>query len=254
MTIFNLIEYSDNYSDTSGSLWGFKRDEITNNANVTNDDNAPSFKYKVNLITNTEADGTKKGVKIAVPLKYLSNFCKSLEIPLINCKVELSLRWIENCVLTTAEIGANANATGADGATFTVADAKLHVPVVTLSTEDNVKLSKLLSEGFNRCIYWNEYKVIDNKIVVITAVNEEKHIRELFDSSCQGVNRLFVLAYENTEGDNQVSVNSFKKHFLPRVKIGNYNIKVDRRNLCDQSVNDSIKQYDEVRKSINRTR
>ena len=254
MTIFNLIEYSDNYSDTSGSLWGFKRDEITNNANVTNDDNAPSFKYKVNLITNTEADGTKKGVKIAAPLKYLSNFCKSLEIPLINCRVELSLRWIENCVLTTAEIGANANATGADGATFTVTDAKLHVPVVTLSTEDNVKLSKLLSEGFNRCIYWNEYKVIDNKIVVITAVNEEKHIRELFDSSCQGVNRLFVLAYENTEGDNQVSVNSFKKHFLPRVKIGNYNIKVDRRNLCDQSINDSIKQYDEVRKSINRTR
>ena len=252
--MFNLIEYSDNYSDTSGSLWGFKRDEITNNANVTNDDNAPSFKYKVNLITNTEADGTKKGVKIAVPLKYLSNFCKSLEIPLINCKVELSLRWIENCVLTTAEIGANANATGADGATFTVTDAKLHVPVVTLSTEDNVKLSKLLSEGFNRCIYWNEYKVIDNKIVVITAVNEEKHIRELFDSSCQGVNRLFVLAYENTEGDNQVSVNSFKKHFLPRVKIGNYNIKIDRRNLYDQSINDSIKQYDEVRKSINRTR
>ena len=157
-------------------------------------------------------------------------------------------------MLTTAEIGANANATGADGATFTVADAKLHVPVVTLSTEDNVKLSKLLSEGFNRCIYWNEYKVIDNKIVVITAVNEEKHIRELFDSSCQGVKRLVVLAYENTEGDNQVSVNSFKKHFLPRVKIGNYNIKINRRNLYDQSINDSIKQYDEVRKSINRTR
>ena len=69
-----LIEYSDNYSDTSGSLWQFKRDEITNNADVTNDNNAPSFKYKSNLIGNTKNNGTKNGVKIAVPLKYLSNF------------------------------------------------------------------------------------------------------------------------------------------------------------------------------------
>ena len=69
MPMYNLIEYSDNYSDSSGSLWGFKRDEIANNANVTNDDNIPSFKYKANLIANTNADGTKKGVKIAVPLK-----------------------------------------------------------------------------------------------------------------------------------------------------------------------------------------
>ena len=74
--MYNLIEYNGNYSDTSGSLWDFKRDEIVNNANVTNDDNAPSFKYEASLIGNTEADGTKKGVKIAVPLKYLTNFCK----------------------------------------------------------------------------------------------------------------------------------------------------------------------------------
>ena len=102
MPIFNLIEYSDNYSDTSGSLWGFKRDEIVNNAGVTNDDNAPSFKYKASIIGNTEDNGRKNGVKIAVPLKYLSNFWKSLEIPLINCKVELSLNWIERCLLTVA--------------------------------------------------------------------------------------------------------------------------------------------------------
>ena len=78
MPMYNLIEYSDNYSDTSGSLWQFKRDEIINNANVTNDNNAPSFKYKASLITNTEADGRKKGVKIAVPLKYLSTFWRLL--------------------------------------------------------------------------------------------------------------------------------------------------------------------------------
>ena len=72
MPMYNLIEYSDNYSDTSGSLWDFKRDEI-DNANVTNDDNAPSFKYKANLIGNTGNNGRKNGVKIDVPLKYLSN-------------------------------------------------------------------------------------------------------------------------------------------------------------------------------------
>ena len=70
MPMYNLIEYSDNYSDTSGSLWQFKRDEIINNADVTNDNNAPSFKYKANLIGNTENNGIKNGVKIAVPLKY----------------------------------------------------------------------------------------------------------------------------------------------------------------------------------------
>ena len=70
----NLIEYSDNYFDTSGSLWDFKRDEIENNATVNNDNNAPSFKYKASIIGNTKNDGTKNRVKIAVPLKYLSNF------------------------------------------------------------------------------------------------------------------------------------------------------------------------------------
>ena len=79
MPIYNLIEYSGNYSDTSGSLWQFKRDEIANNANVV-DDNAPSFKYKASLTGYTAADGTKNGAKIAVPLKYLTNFWRSLEI------------------------------------------------------------------------------------------------------------------------------------------------------------------------------
>ena len=77
-------------------------------------------------------------------------------MPLINCKDELSLKRIENCILTTAAIGADANATGADSATFKITDAKLYVPIVTLSSEDNVKLSKLLSQGFKRPIYSNE--------------------------------------------------------------------------------------------------
>ena len=140
---------------------------------------------------------------------------------MITCRAELSLNWTENCVLTAAEVGANANAIDANSATFKITDAKRYVSVVTLSTDDNVKLTKQLDEGFKRSIYWNKCKVIDNKKVEITNANDEKPIRELPDSSCQGVKRLFVLAYDNTARDNQVSVNSFKKYFLPRVKIEN---------------------------------
>ena len=106
MPMYNLIEYSDKYSDTSGSLWDFKRDEIVDNADITNDSNAPSFKCKASIFGNMENNGTKNGVKIAVPLKYLSKFWGSLEILLINCKIELSLNWIDNCVLTASD---NAN-------------------------------------------------------------------------------------------------------------------------------------------------
>ena len=145
-------------------------------------------------------------------------------------------------MLTTAEINADANATGADGANFEITDAKLYVPIVTLSAEDNAKLSKILSEGFKRFVHWNKYKVIDNIVVSINNNNnEEKYVRERLDASYQGVKRLFVLAYDNTAGDNQVSIYSFKKYFLSRVKIENYNIEVDGRNFYHQPINDSIK-------------
>ena len=153
MPMYILIEYSDNYSDSSGSLWEFKRDDVVNNADATNNDNAPLFKYKASLITDTKENGTKNGILIATPLKYLSNFWRSLEMPLINCRVELSLWWIENCVLTTTAIGANANFTGADSATFKITGAKLYIPVVTLSAEDNARLAKQLDEGFKRPVY-----------------------------------------------------------------------------------------------------
>ena len=158
-------------------------------------------------------------------------------MPLINYKVELSLKWYERCLLTAATT-----------ATFTITDAKLYVPIVTLSIEDKSKLTKLLNEGFKRPIYWNEYKVTPNKTGELAAVNDVKYIRDLLDLSCQGVKILFVLAYNNTAGNDQVSVDSYKKYFLPRVKIDNYNIESDGRNFYDQPINDSIKQYDEVRK------
>ena len=152
MPMYNLIEYSDNYSDTSGSLWQFKRDEIEGDVDLTVDDNhipnnSSSFKYKSSFITD------RNSVKIAVPLKYLSKFWRSLEMSLINCKVELSLSWNPNYVLASL-VG---------NSTFTITDAKLYVPNVTLPTEGNAKLSKLLSEGFKRPVYWNKYKIIPNK-------------------------------------------------------------------------------------------
>ena len=150
-------------------------------------------------------------------------------MPLINCKAELSLKWYERCLLTVANTS-----------TFKITDAKLYLRIVTLSSKDNVKLSKLLSEGFKRPIYWNEYKVIPEKIY---AANE--NIRILIDPSWQGINRLFVLAYLN---DNTSTANSYRKYFLPRIKIENYNIEIDGRNFYDQPINDSIKQYDEIRK------
>ena len=146
--------------------------------------------------------------------------------------------WIENCVLITAEIAANADSSGADSATLEVTDTKLYVPVVTLSAEDNVKLVKELNEGFKRPVYWNKYKVIDHTVAKTAAANAEKHIRKLLDSSYQVVKRLYVLAYDNTAGSKQNPNDSFKKYFLPRVKIENY-IKIDGRNFYDQPIHDS---------------
>ena len=129
-----------------------------------------------------------------------------------------------------------------------ITDAKRHVPVVTLLAEDNAKLSKLLSRIFKRSVYWNKYKVNSNKFVEIAANNEEKTIRELPDSTYQGVKILFVLAYNNTADNNQVTIDSFTRHFLSRVKIENYNIEIDGRKFYDQSINDSVKENNEIRK------
>ena len=235
MPMYNLIEYSDNYSDTSGNLWQFKRDEIEENVDLTVD-NLSSFKYKSNIIGNLTIAETKNNVKTVVPLKHLSNFWRSLEMPLINCKVKLSLGWNENCILST----------GGENPIFVITDAKLYVPVVTLLAEGKAKLSKLLSRGFKRSVYWNKYKVIPNKFVEIAANNEGKTIRELLDSSYQGVKILFVLAYNNTADNNQVTIDSFTRYFLSRVKIENYNIEIDGRNFYDQSINDSVKEYSEM--------
>ena len=118
---------------------------------------------------------------------------------------------------------------------------QLYVPIVTLSIEDSARLSKLLSEGFKRSVYWNKYKVIASK-----AYNQDQYIRKLLDASYQGVKRLFAIAYSNDA--NRVTVDSHQRYFLLRIKIKNYDIEIDGRNFYDQPINGLIKQYHELRK------
>ena len=126
MPMYNLIEYSDNYSDTSGNLWQFQRDEIEGDIAWTVDANHisnTSSAFKSSLITN------RNDVKIAVPLKYLSNFWRSLEMLLINCKVELSLTWDPNCVMS--------NLVGASTLTITDANSVFQLLLYQQKTMQN---------------------------------------------------------------------------------------------------------------------
>ena len=143
MPMYNLIEYSDNYSKTSGSLSQYYKDEP--NDHLTDSE---LFKSKIKITGNTSADGNTKDVEIIVPLKYLSNSLRTLEMPLINCEVNLILTWSSTFVIT--------NSTGVG--TFKITDTKLYVPVVNLSTQDNTKLLQQLKSGFKRAINWNKYQ------------------------------------------------------------------------------------------------
>ena len=246
MPMYNLIEYSDNYSDTSRSLWQFKRYEApANNADLAIK-NSDSFKYKAALIGKTanrnDGKGFIKDAKQVVPLKYLSNFWRSLEMPLINCELFLELNWIEDCILSSA----------GNSAKFEITDTKLHVPIVTLSAKDSANLAKQLNEEFKRSVYWNSYETKPAKVI-----EQVKNLYELLIASFQSVKRLFVLAYviaAPAAGDNPPSVDETagiknnKKYFLPRGEIKNYNVLIDGRDFYDQPIDGIIKQYDEIRK------
>ena len=154
--MYSLIEYSSNYSEKTGSLWFYFKDEATNfNANIGND-KFESFEYKAKLLGNTVAQSAPnqgneilKNVTIALPLKYLSNFWRSFEMPLISCKIELKFKWTKYCVFS---------ATGNDNPNniiFNMKDKIIYVLVVTLTAKDN---KKLLNPLFERSVYWNEYK------------------------------------------------------------------------------------------------
>ena len=222
MPMYNLIEYSDNYSKTSGSLWQYYKDDP--NDNLTDSE---SFKSKVKITGKTPNNGNTKDVEIIVPLKYLSNFWRTLEIPLINCEVNLILTWSRDCVIT--------NSTGAGK--FKITETKLYVPVVALSTQVNAKLLQQLKFGFKRTINWNKHE--SN----IKTFAQNRYLNHLINPSFQGVNRLFVLSFEN-ENDRT----SHSTYYLPKVEIKDYNVMIDGRNFFDQPINSMIKTYENIRK------
>ena len=202
MPMYNLIEYSDNYAKKAGSLWQYCKDipaRDNNNliegftaANLTD-----SFNFKAK-ITGRTGNGRIKDVEIIVPPKYLSNFCRTLEMPLINCEVNLILTWSSTCVLVSTN---NANQV----ATFAITDTKLYVPVVNLSTQEN-KFFQQLKSGFKRVINWNKYLSKPELLA------QNPNLNHLVEPSFQGGNRLFVLAFENDDDRT-----SHDEYYLPTV-------------------------------------
>ena len=133
--MYNLIEYNSNYSETTGNSWFYSKDEATDfNADIANDNDNKSFEYKAKLLGNTlaqpnpnQADGILRIATIAAPLKYLSNFWRSPEMPLINCKVELKLDWAKYCVLSAAgndNVNNNENDNDGNNVIFTIKGKK----------------------------------------------------------------------------------------------------------------------------------
>ena len=233
MPTYNLIEYSDNYAKATGSLWQYSKDipARNNNNQIVNfgtNNLTDSFNFKVKFTGQTGDDGTKD-VEIMVPLKYLSNFWRTLEMPLINCKVNLILTWSSTCALVATNIQ-NQNAT------FAITDTKLYVNVVTLSTQENTKFLQQLNSGFKRVIKWNKYLSKPELLA------QNPNLNHLVEPSFQGVNRLFVLAFEN---DNHRT--SDEQYYLPTVEIKDYNIMIGE-NFFDQPIKNNKVTYDNIRK------
>ena len=191
----NLLEYSKNYSKTTGSFCNYFRDEpdsgADNNINYSIK-NSKCFDYKTR-------EKHEKDVEIVVSLIYLSNFWRALDIPLINCEIDLILTWSENCVLTSkATRDADPDANPAIAAinanvTIKIKDAKLYVPVVTLPNEKEKILLKRLRTGFKRIIKWNKYRS------EMTNHTQNHNLNYLIDPTFKKVNRLLVLLFEKEE-------------------------------------------------------
>ena len=219
MPMYNLIEYSDNYAKTTGSLWQYFRDEP-----VDDDiEDSKSFKSKTKITGKTPNDFNEKDVEIMVPLKYLSNFWRTLEMPLINCEINLVLTWSSTCVITKS------NGAG----TFAITDTKLYVPVVTLSTQENA----MLKSGFKRVINCNKYLSKPELLL------QNPNLDHLVEASFQGVNRLFVLAFED---DAQRTAHD--SYYLPIVEIKDYNIMINGENFFDQPIKNNKVTYNNIRK------
>ena len=148
-------------------------------------------------------------------------------MPLINCEVNLILTWSKDCVIT--------NSTG-EGK-FAITETKLYVPVITLSTKDNAKLLQQLKSGFKRTINWNKYESSPKTYA------QNRYLNHLINPSFQGVNKLFVLSFENEKGWT-----SHSSYYLPKVEIKDYNVMIDGKNFFDQPINNITKTYENIRK------
>ena len=223
MPMYNLIEYSDNYSTTSGSLWQYCK-EITainddgaivdfNGANATD-----SFNLKTKITSQSAANNNNANiagrvdVKIMVPLKYLSKFWRTLEMLLINYEVELCLNRSANCVIIYRNVNNQVPK-------FTITERNLYAPVVTLSTQDNEKLLPQLKSGFKRKISWNKYLAKPELLA------QNADLNYLIEPSFQAVNRPFFLVFEhNNDNDQRISN---KRYYIPKVEIKNYNVMIN---------------------------
>ena len=156
-------------------------------------------------------------------------------MPLINCKVKLDLTWKKEFVLST----------DAGDAVFIINDTKMYVPVVTLSKEDNKDFIEQQNKGFQRSIYWNEYKTKGQD--KDANANEFKYIN--LDPSFQGVNRLFVMAYSRAD-NNQPTKDGQRKYYLPRMDFKKYNVVIDGRNFYDNPIESDIEKYIELKKAM----
>ena len=153
-------------------------------------------------------------------------------MPFIDCKIKLNLTWKRECVLST----------NAGPAVFIINDTKLYVPVVTLSKEDNKDFTEQQNKGFQRSIYWNEYKT--KELTADAGANVFKYIS--LDSSFQCVNRLFLMAYSRVAG--QPTRNGQQKYYLPRIDLKKYNVITDGRNFYDNPIESVIEKYRELKK------
>ena len=180
----------------------------------------------------------KKSIELAIPLKYLGNFWRALNIPLISCEVYLELKWNKNCVITSQQIRVNldgGNTATPTGATLAITDCKLYVPVVTLSKDDEIKLLTNLKSGFKREIIWNKYR----SQMTTEAINNNLNI--LIDPTFTNANRLFVLAYQTAN-----DIQSFSQFHLPNVMIKDYNVSIDKLAFFDLPIKTEEEAYKKI--------
>ena len=247
MPLSNLLEYSKNYSKRTGSFWNYYRDKPNSGANNNiyySIKASKSFDYKASITGKLESNNIENEVEIVVPLKHLSNFWRTLDMPLINLEINLILTWSENCVLNKA----TRDAVPAQGgnpavskinnqtdATFKIEDTKFYVPVVTLSTKDDNNFLEQLKSGFKRTIKWNKYRS------EMTNQTKTNHLNHLIDPAFTKVNRLFVLLFENEEDRT-----SFSKYYVPKDEIKDFNVLIDGKSFFDVPVENKEEAYEKT--------